>query len=67
MTANFTVLGAWMPNTAMADAYLRALVRKVTKVPHSTEKIVVPAGIAEVGELARVLCALNLIPNSKGD
>ena len=66
MTINFTT--RWMPKTAMASAYLRALIRAVS-TRHPATKVVLPTGIAEVSELARVLQALNLIPNkiSKGE
>ena len=51
-----------LPDTAIAGAFLRALVRKAATTRNTTVKIVIPTGIVEVGELMQVLRALGLIP-----
>jgi len=50
-----------IPDTALADAFLRALICKVAKTTDPNTKITVPTGIATVGEIERVLRNLNLI------
>jgi len=50
---------AGLPDTAMAAAFLRALVRLVGT--HPTGTITIPIGVADIGEIELVLCALGLI------
>ena len=52
---------AVFPDTAMANAFLHALVRLVST--HHTRKVVLPTGIANVDEL--VLRALGLIRDDR--
>lgn len=47
-----------MPDTAMANAFLAALVHLVG-TPHRSTKVVLPIGIVDVGELELVLRALG--------
>lgn len=53
-------LHAWMPKTAMADAFTIALVHKVSASAPSTE-IMLPIGLVTAGEIALVLRGLGLI------
>ena len=48
-----------IPDTAMASAFLNALVRLVGT--HHTTKVVLPTGTVDVDELELVLRALGLI------
>lgn len=50
---------AALPNTAMANAFLQALVRWAA-APRS-DRIALPTGVVDRGELTLVLCALGLI------
>jgi hypothetical protein len=54
-----------IPDTAMASAFLNALVRLVG-AHHSKTKVTLPTGIVEVGELELVLRALRLIDDRRG-
>jgi hypothetical protein len=55
-------LKPWIP-TAMAEAYLLALVRKIRRESTTTTtKITLPTGTVTVAELTQVLRALNLNP-----
>ena len=51
---------AGLPQTAMAAAFLRALVRMVG-ANHSRTKVTLPTGIVDIGELELVLRALGLL------
>jgi hypothetical protein len=51
---------AGLPNTAMASAFLDALVCLVS-ANHSKTKVTLPTGIVDVGELELVLRTLGLI------
>ena len=51
---------AALPDTAMANAFLRALVRLVGSHISKT-KITIPVGVVDMGELVRVLRSLGLI------
>lgn len=55
---------AGLPETAMAAAFLRALVRLVGT--HHSKTITIPTGIVDVGELKLVLRALRLIDDRRG-
>jgi hypothetical protein len=55
---------AGLPDTAMAAAFLRALVR-LAGAHHSKTEVTIPTGTVEIGELELVLCALGLIRNDR--
>jgi hypothetical protein len=50
-----------IPDTAIADAFLKALVRLVAARHSRKTKIVLPTGIVDAGELEPVLRGLGLI------
>jgi|RhiMethySRZTD1v2_1073278.scaffolds.fasta_scaffold16345_6 hypothetical protein len=59
MSASFNI-----PDTAMASAFLNALVR-LTGANRSKTKVTLPTGIADVDEVEVVLRALGLIRDRK--
>jgi hypothetical protein len=59
MRASFNI-----PDTAMASAFLDALVDLVG-TPHHPEKVVLPTGTADVDEVERVLRGLGLIRDDR--
>lgn len=53
-----------VPDTALAAAYLSALVRFVS-AHHSKTKVTLPTGVVDVDELELVLRALGLVQDSR--
>ena len=53
-----------IPDTAMASAFLSALVRLVG-VNHQSKTVTLPTGPADVDEIERVLRALGLIRDDR--
>lgn len=50
-----------VPDTVMAHAFLRALMRWAKRRPNTDAWIAIPTGTVTAGELARVVCALGLV------
>jgi hypothetical protein len=58
-TAKYHGRQACLPDTAMVDAFLRALMKLAARAPDPSTKIVIPTGNVDAGELVRVVCALK--------
>lgn len=52
---------AGLPDTALASAYLAAVMRLAARRPDGSTKITIPTGIANIGEIELVLRGLGLI------
>jgi hypothetical protein len=55
------------PNTAMASAFLKALMHWASRRANDETKIVVPTGVVTSEELRRVVCALIAITAKRRD
>ena len=56
---------AGLPQTAMAAVFLKALARLAACRPDRSTEITLPTGVANIGEIELVLCALGLIRASR--